>query len=222
MAEKVVRTTYTTPAFRLSYPALFEPREVMGNATKKQYQATMLFPKAETVAALKNAGNKVTHLMAKDDLRGMYEEILKVARANFGPQVDLKTLKLTKFRDGDQPREQSGKVDDNEKGYIVVKTSTGEKNGRPQVLRADKTPIVDPGEAYAGCWCRAVLTIAPFHKPNRGVTIYLVGIQKLADDAAFSSRPRAEDVFDAVGAEGEEAAGSGPMPWEQQGSSRDL
>jgi hypothetical protein len=50
--------------------------------------------------------------------------------------------------------------------------------------------------------------VSPFvHKVGgRGVTIYLAGIQKLADDTTFSSRPRAEDEFDAV------ATGEGSVP----------
>jgi hypothetical protein len=36
----------------------------------------------------------------------------------------------------------------------------------------------------------------------------LAGVQKLADDATFSSRPRVEDEFDAVAAEGQEGTGA--------------
>jgi hypothetical protein len=84
-------------------------------------------------------------------------------------------------------------------------------------LRQDKTVITDPSELYPGCWVRAVLTIVPFLKPNHGVTVYLAGIQKLADDATFSSRPRVEDEFDAVASETTDAAGAGQLtknPWE--------
>ena len=53
--NKQVRVTYITPAFRLSYPALFEAQAVMGDETKKKFSVTMLFPKkaktAELVAA---------------------------------------------------------------------------------------------------------------------------------------------------------------------------
>ena len=199
MNDKQVRTTYITPAFRLSYPALFEAKAVMGDESKKRFSATMLFPKASITAALKSQKHAASTWMPTDNCQAFYQEIVKVARANFGPDVSLPTLKLTKFRDGDKPKEGTGKTDENEKGYIVVRSST---ETRPDCLRQDKTRISDPNELYAGCWVRAVLTIAPFLKPQRGVTVYLAGIQKLADDTTFSSRPRAEDEFDAVASEG--------------------
>lgn len=169
----------------------------MGDESKKKYSVTMLFPKKSVVEALKKATHPAASHMAADNCAGFYAEITKVARANFGPEVDLKTLKLTKFRDGDKTKD-SGKIDENEKGYIVVRSSTKD---RPDCLRANKERITDPSELYPGCWVRAVVSIAPFMKPQRGVTAYLNGIQKLADDTTFSSRPRAEDEFDDVAAE---------------------
>ena len=211
--NKQVKNTYITAAFRLSYPALFEPVDTLNKDGKKKYTITMLFPKKSTAEALKAAKHPASTWLPGDNCAGFYAEICKIARANFGPEVDLKTLKLTKFRDGDKPKESTGKVDDNEKGYIVVRTTSSSEN-KPDCLRQDKTRITDPGELYPGCWVRAVLTIAPFLKPNHGVTIYLAGVQKLADDATFSSRPRAEDEFDAVASEGQDASGAGPVKTE--------
>lgn len=196
--NKQIRVTYVTPGFRLSYPALFEPQAVMGDETKKKYGATMLFPKKSLIETMKAANHPAVKYVSADNCAAFYQEICKVARGNFGPEVDLKSLKLTKFRDGDKAKD-SGKIDDNEKGYIVVRTSSNEKN-KPQCLDQAKKAITDPSQLYPGCWVRAVLTIAPFIKPTRGVTVYLAGIQKLADDTTFSSRPRAEDEFDEVAA----------------------
>lgn len=164
----------------------------------------MLFPKAETVQLLTNAKHPATTWMPKDNMKAFWQEIVRIARANFGPDVNLATLKLTNFRDGDKPK-ASGKTDENEKGYIVVRTTSKEK---PKCLRQDKTVITDAGELYPGCWARAILTIAPFTQPQHGVTIYLAGIQKLADDNTFSSRPRVEDEFDAVAADAPAGAAS--------------
>lgn len=208
--SKQVRVVYQTPAFRLSYPALFEARETLNGDFK--FSATMLFPKAETAARLKAEKHAAATWVPTDGMKAFYQEIVRVARANFGPDVDLGTLKLTRFRDGDKPKE-SGKTDENEKGYIIIRTTSKDK---PKCLRQDKTIIVDAGELYPGCWVRAVLTIAPFSKPTHGVTVYLAGIQKLADDAPFSSRPRVEDEFDAVAAD-TDAPGAGILeknPWE--------
>jgi len=205
--NKQIRVTYVTPAFRLSYPALFEAVAVLGDETKKKFSATMLFPKKTVAESLKGAKHAASTWLPYDNLMGLWQEVQKVARGNFGPDVDFKTLKLPKFRDGDKPK-QNGKIDDNEKGYIVLRASS---ETRPDCLRQDKTRITDPNELFPGCWVRAVLSIAPFtHKiGGRGVTMYLNGIQKLADDTTFSSRPRAEDEFDAVGS-GEGAVAEEP------------
>lgn len=205
--NKQVRSTYITQAFRLSYPAIFEPAAVMGDESKKKYGLTMLFPKKSVATALQAAKHPASTWMPTDNCAGFWAEVTKIARANFGPEVDLKTLKLTKFRDGDKPKD-SGKISDEEKGYIVVRTSSKDK---PDALRQDKTRISDPSELYPGCWVRAVLTVAPFLKPQRGVTVYLNGVQKLADDTPFSSRPRAEDEFDAVATETQGIDGSGAV-----------
>lgn len=201
-----VRKVFQTPAFRLSYPALFEAIDTRMNKTgvptakDLKFGCTMLFPKSTTVAALKAARHPASTWMSEDNGAALWQTIQQVARGNFGPERDLTTLKLTKFHDGDKPRPTTGKMDDNAQGYIWVKTTSRDK---PTLLRQDKTVIVDPAELYAGCWVRAVLTVAPFTMPEHGVTLYLAGIQKLADDQTFSSRPRVEDEFDAVAAEGQ-------------------
>ncbi|MDD4352278.1 MAG: DUF2815 family protein [Candidatus Gracilibacteria bacterium] len=192
--SKVIRHIYTTTAFRVSYPDLFVPKAQMGDTNKMRYTLNMLFPKKAIVEALQNSGHRVSKYLATDELKGFKIAMAKNARANFGPEVNLAALKITKFRDGDLAKE-SGRIDENEKGYIVVRTSSKDK---PRCYGPDMVEIIDPTEIYAGCWARAALTISPFFKPQHGVTIYLNHVQKIADDAAFSSRPRAEDAFDAI------------------------
>lgn len=191
---KSVRQTYRTNAFRVSYPELFEAKAQMGDTAKMRYTLNMLFPKPELVAQIQGTDHAAAKHLATDRMVGFHNALAKVARANFGPEVDLKLLKITQFRDGDLPK-ASGKIEDNEKGYIVIRTSSKDK---PQCIDRGAHIITDPGELYPGCWARAVLTIAPFFKPQHGITIYLAGVQKLADDSTFSSRPRIEDEFDAI------------------------
>jgi hypothetical protein len=205
--NKQFRETFLTPAFRLSYPALFQPRETLNSkpeAKDLKYGCTMLFPKKAIADKLK-AEKHTAATWIQADGGALWTVIQKVARANFGPDVDLASLKLTKFRDGDKPKD-NGKMEENAAGFWVVKTTSKDK---PETMRADKTRIVEANsdELYAGCWVRAVLTVAPFLKPQRGITIYLAGIQKLADDMAFSGRPRCEDAFDAVAQESASPAG---------------
>lgn len=221
-----VRKTFQTPAFRLSYPALLEAQDArmikQGPPTAKdmKFGCTMLFPKKETVIALKAQKHPASTWMSDDNCAALYQTIQQVARGNFGPDVNLSTLKIVKFHDGDAPRQKTGTIDENARGYVWVKATSREK---PQLFRQDKTPITDAAELYPGCWVRAVLTVAPFTMPEHGVTLYLAGIQKLADDQTFSSRPRCEDEFDAVAAEGQgfmgatdaaPASAAPKQPWE--------
>lgn len=213
-----IRKTFQTPAFRLSYPALVEARETLNSrpgAPDLKFGCTMLFPKTALATELKAKKHAAAQWVDVNSATGLWAEIQAVARGNFGPDVAMDSLKLPKFRDGDKPKE-NGKLEESAAGCVVIKTSSKDK---PQLFRADKTPITEAGELYAGCWVRAVLTVAPFLKPQHGVTIYLAGIQKLADDQPFSGRPRCEDEFDAVASEGTFTGApvgveSAKQPWE--------
>lgn len=215
--DKTIKATYHTPAFRLSYPSLFEATPDMNGNLK--FSITMLFPKKNMVAQMKKANHPAAKYCAEDNCAGFWLEINKVLRANFGPEAKPADFKITAFRDGDQPK-KNGKIDENAKGFIWTKATSNVKNP-PKCLRQDKTEIgkIDEGELYAGCWARAILTIAPFVKGDRGITYYLAGVQKLADDQAFSGRPRVEDEFDQVAESVVSPVASAPAaapvnPWE--------
>lgn len=199
--DKSIKVIYQTPAFRISYPTLFEPKADLNG--KMKFSLQMLFPKTVLAKQLKAAKGPASTLISEDNLKGLYQECVKVAKQTFGPEVDISQLKMPNFRDGDKPK-LNGKVEENAKGMIVLNASTNE---RPKVLRTDKTQIEDKDEVYPGCWCRAVLCIASFNMPGaKGVTMYVNGVQKLADDQTFSGRARVEDVFDDTAAE----LGAGP------------
>lgn len=213
--NKQIRATYSTNAFRVSYPALYEAKETLTPGVKR-YSCVMMFPKEALANQFILNKHAAAPWITTDNLKSFYNEIIKVAKANFGPEA-IPSLKMPAFRDGDQPR-QDGKIVENEKGYIILRASSVDK---PKNLRQDKTVITNPNELYPGCWARAIIVIAPFTKASRGVTLYLSGLQKLADDAPFSSRPRVEDEFDAVAMDGIDAQGAGVVssdvtpPWMQ-------
>lgn len=173
---KRIFETVITPAFRVSFPALFEPVEYPVGSGQKKYSVTMYIPKTTDLTSFKLA-------------------IKKVAVGSFGADIDLSTLKLPLFRDGDKPT-QTGKIIAEAKGCWVVKATSKEKI---DVILQDKSPAT-PDDMYSGCWARAVIAVGSYIHPvgGRGVTLYLNGVQKIKDDTAFSGRPRVEDVFDAI------------------------
>lgn len=210
--NKTIRSTYVTTAFRLSYPQLFEAKPDLSN--RMRYSCSMLFPKAEVVAKMKQTNHPAAGYCAADNCKGFWGEVVKIARANFGEEVDLRTLKLPAFKDGDKPKPTTGKVEETTIGFVVVRATSKDK---PSCMDASKVIITDPADIYAGCWVRAVLTIAPFVHSGNGVTVYLAGLQKICDDTAFSGRPRVDDVFDEVQQEaaptGAGATTTSEMPW---------
>ena len=73
----------------------------------------------------------------------------------------------------------------------IVSRFAGE-DGRP--LR-----ITDPSEVYSGCQVRASLNVFAYDRAgNRGISLGLNNVQKLADGERLDGRLKAEDDFEAL------------------------
>ena len=178
-------TKIITPMFRLSYPAVFEPK-YNELAKREQYQITMLFDK-KTAAA---------------DLKTMKDLMAKVAVWKFGPNP--KGL-LNPFKDGDTDTNKIGELrkeaNPSIAGMIVL--NSWSKN-QPGLVNAKKEPIIDSDEIYGGCFCRAQLNAYAYETGgNRGVSFGLLHIQKVKDGDPFGNRTRPEDAFSSVESAGE-------------------
>lgn len=177
----------TTPKFRVSFQNVFKPKSFKGGEPK--YSITMLFDK-------------------KTDLSKMKLAAKNAGIATFGPveswPKDKKTgkskLKMP-FRDGDDERED---VDGFANCIFVNATS----KSPPQVIDSDgKMPILSEVGLYSGCYARASLIAFGFdNEGGKGIAFSLQNIQKWEDGEPFSSKPKAEDEFEAI--EGSESAAS--------------
>ena len=172
-------TQIITPTFRISFPAIFEPK-YNELAEKNQYSIVMLFDK-------KNQA----------ELKPLKDMMIKVANHRFG--TGAKGLK-NPMKDGDTAKNQAEEFikDKNPayEGHIVI--SSWSKN-KPGIVNAKNQIILDHDEVYGGCYCRAQLNCYAYEvKGNRGVAFGLMHVQKLKDGDPFGARTRVEDAFGPV------------------------
>lgn len=172
------KTNIVTPAFRLSYPSVWEAK-LNPLANRMEYSINMLFDKKT----------------AKTDLAEVRALMQKVAIAKWGAK--LPALQ-SPFRDGDVPKEGK-EVNSSEVGMLVVRSWS--KNP-PGVVDSRNQVILNHDEIYGGCYCRADVNIYAWERAGKyGVNLGLVNIQKLKDGDPFGGRTRPEDSFAPVAQE---------------------
>lgn len=161
-----------TPEFRVSFPAIFQPKAFDGQEAK--YQLTMLFSKKTDITALKKAA-------------------FNAAAEKWGPKKEKwPKFKHPWLRDGD---DEKGDVE----GYEGCVFVSAKSKTQPGLVDHRLQPITAERDFYAGCYARAeVLAYAYDSAGNKGVGFALQNIQKLRDGDRLSGRKDAEDVFDAV------------------------
>ena len=171
MKDEQVNARVTTPEFRVSFPAVFEPK--MNTLNKKmEYSVVMLFDKQ----------NKAV----MDQLAKLYDVMEQVASLKFMGKIPANLR--TPFRNLDVDRPEYYK------GFIWV---TARSTQRPGVVD-QRLNIITPesSEFYAGCYARATIQFYAYDTMgNRGVSAGLQNIQKLRNGEKFSGRQDAELDF---------------------------
>lgn len=162
-----------TPTFRVSFPAVFQPKlnELSG---KTEYSVVMLIDK-------------------KSDLSAMKELVKNAAKEKWGEKIPQGIR--NPFRDGDI--EKAGR-----EGYNGVYFVTAKSTQKPGVVDESLQPIINVEDFYPGCYARATVTAYAYdNKGNRGVAFGLQNLQKVKDGEPFSGKTRAEDDFAPVASE---------------------
>jgi hypothetical protein len=158
-----------TPEFRVSFPAIHEPKAFNNQAPK--YSLVALFPKNTDISSVKKAA-----------------EWAAVEEWGTDKKSWPKGIKFP-FRDGNEKQDQSGYKD-----HIFVSASSKQKVG---LIDKNRNPILEPSEFYAGCYARAsMIAFAYDVNGNKGVSFSLQNVQKTHDGIPFSGRKRAEDEFE--------------------------
>ncbi len=176
--DKKSSPSLVTGEFRVSFPAVFEPKAFQDQEPK--YSVVMLFDKK------------------KSDMSNLKNALVKACIDRWGPKEKWPKSVMQKWplKDGDEKEDLQG--------YAGHFHATASAKQRPGVIDRDKSPITKEDESfYAGCYARAEVRAFTYPKEGvkgiaPGVSIALQNIQKLRDGEAFSGRRKAEDVFDAV------------------------
>ncbi len=180
---EIQATKVTTPEFRASFVTAFEPKAYKGGNPK--YSIVMLFDKTLAKQGKLN------------DLQNLIKTTAIEKWGEIPPEVTKIGSEYCPFKDGNE-KDYEGY----ENTYTVTASSlyppaivdTGDANKgiKPQA-------IIDPKEFYSGCYARAsVIAFTWESKGQRGVSLGLQNIQKLADGEPFSGRGNPEADFDPI------------------------
>jgi hypothetical protein len=169
----------TTPPFRVSFPALHEPKRGPDGTGELKYSVRMLFPKE----------------MGESDAK-LFKTIVDacgtVANQFWGEGKHPKNLKKPR-KDGDDSDYA------NEKGHWILNARTTQKVGVVDQKRRELIDEEIKEKLYAGCWARATILVGATNKAgNNAVYLILQNVQFLRDDSAFGNRKKAVDDFEAV------------------------
>ena len=189
--------TFTTPIFRVSFPALAQKKD-WGDGKEPKFEVRMLFPKKPEAWMEELCPGDSKRL---DALRAL---CAKAAQAKFG---DKKVPGIKKpIKDGDTDE----RAREGEQGFFVASA-----NSKFDIVCVDQkmNVLIGPDAIreciYAGCWARASIKVAAYDQlGGKGVAFYLQGIQKVKDGERLSSSFAADNAFDAIagGVSGEDAA----------------
>lgn len=158
-----------TPEFRVSFPAIHEPKAF--NNQHAKYSLVALFSKKTDITSVRKAADWAA-----------------VEKWGTDKKSWPKGIKFP-FHDGNEKQKMTGYKD-----HIFVSASSKQKVG---LIDNSRQPILEPSEFYAGCYARAsMIAFAYDVNGNKGVSFSLQNVQKTRDGIPFSGRKRAEDEFE--------------------------
>lgn len=187
-------TTTNTPRFRASWPKLFKAEKNDLNG-KNEFSVTAIFP----VGA---------------DMSGLKAACKEAVKKKFGDKAPANLR--SPFR---KCSEKWKEVEENGKTKTVIPAGfengdaiwmTFKSENRPGVVDANVQDILEERQLYSGCYCIAQVNAGAYdQKGNKGVSLYLNHVQKVADGDPLGNQTKPTDAFKPVeGAEAPESAGS--------------
>lgn len=157
-----------TPEFRVSYPAVFKPRENRLDPSKPAtFGCSLVFPPGADISALKAAAKAV----ALEQWSGK-------------PPFEIKNP----FLDAHAKDKGQGNF---EPGSILLRTSSQQR--RPGLVDANMDEIITEADFYAGCFARATVNAYAWAtQASCGVSFGLINLQKTRDGEpiGFSADPQ--------------------------------
>lgn len=162
---------------RWSYVNAWEPKSINGGAPK--YSVSLIIPKSDTKTIEKiQAAIQAAYDEGQDKLKGN------------GKSVPALSVLKTPLRDGDAERPDDEAYADSY--FINANSGTA-----PEIVDADRQPILDRSEVYSGVYGRASINFYAFNSNgNKGIACGLNTLQKIKDGEPLGGKSRAEDDFD--------------------------
>lgn len=177
MATKKTSNRIHTPAGIASYVNLFTPRQrtdAKGNPKgDPKYGLALFFDEDTDLSALKAEAKRV----GIEKFGPKFPELVKKGKMGW-PFADTEDMD-----DPQPPFDQPG---------TVVNFKSGDK---PGIVDADAEPIMDKSDVYSGMVARVSCRAFAYDNESKGVSFFLVNVQKLEDGERLSGNPSAEDDF---------------------------
>lgn len=169
-------TKLQTPVFRVSFPAVFEPKSFDGGAAK--YSTAAIFDPARFTPAEKKLWQAMLDLADEVSME-RFKKKMSALPANFKRAL----------RDGAEKADLAGYGE----GLMFCNLSSKMK---PGLIDRDRTIITNPEDFYPGCYARATITCYSYDNKGKGVAFGLQNLQKIADGERLDSRTDAAEDFD--------------------------
>lgn len=174
-------TKVVTGKVRFSFVNVFEAR-AFGEGQTPKYSVMLLIPKTDvaTIGRMKKAIDAAAQKGLATKFGGKLPAVLK-----------------TTLKDADKDTNQDGELFADiwpyAAGHYVLNVSS--KN-QPQIVDAERNPIINPVEFYSGCYGRASINFFAFNNNgNKGVSAGLNNLQKLEDGESLGGFTTAEQDF---------------------------
>jgi hypothetical protein len=178
---ETVSTKVVTGKCRFSFVNAFEPKS-FAEGMEPKYSVMLLIPKSDvgTIERMKKAIDAAAQKGLSTKFGGKMPAVLK-----------------TTLKDADKDTNQDGEVLKDiwpyAAGHYVINVSS--KNA-PQVVDADRNPIMDPTELYSGCYGRASINFFAYNtNGNKGISAGLGNLQKLEDGEPLGTMTTADQDF---------------------------
>lgn len=167
-----------TPAFRASFPNLFQARKNDLNG-KEEYSVVAIFSKGEDISQLEKACEQAM-----------------IKKWGSDSSKWPKPLRTPFRKHEEKAKDVNGKQvlpDGFEEGGIYVNFKSNQK---PQVVDENVQDVLDSSKIYAGCYLKASVNAYAYDtKGNRGVSFGLGNVQFIKDGDPMGTRSRAVDDF---------------------------
>ena len=177
MSKYVNPTKVITGVCTFSYLNCWEPKAAPDGG-KPKYSVSLIIPKSDTRTVEK----------IRAAIQAAYEEGQSKLKGN-GKSVPALSAIRTPLRDGDKDRP-------NDEAYKNSWFINANSDNAPDIVDADRQPILTRSEMYSGVKGRASINLYPYCvNGNRGIGCGLNHLQTIADGKPLGNRSRAEDDF---------------------------